>query len=156
MYTEADREKASARARREGIIAAALLAAGLAAAIVALTARERLPGALALGLFSMLAYAQYALRCAPWRRYARFLSELLSGRSRENEGFFDGIEPDARLSEEGVLVRGVSVRETSNGGALMYYWDAGRPFPPLAPGGRVSLTTYGRYIRALCPAEKSH
>ena len=149
MYTEEDRARAATRARREGIFAAALLAVGFAAAIVALTARVRLPGALVLGLFAMLAYAQYALRCAPWRSYARFLSELLSGRSRESEGFFDDIEPDARLSEEGVLVRDVLVRAAADGDTLMYYWDAGRPFPPIAPGGRVSLTTYGRYIRAL-------
>lgn len=150
MYSQANLDVVSMRARREMGRAILILGAGLLLAVIALVIRNRALGMVGLIVFAIVAYGYYALFAQPQIAYRRFLTELLTGLTHEDEGWFESVDLSARQSEEGVPVRGVTLMESKkNKRVALYYWDDRFTFPDIQPGRKLRVLTYGRYIRDL-------
>lgn len=155
MYTNELLQSVNGRARRMVLLAVALMLVGVGMAVVALVIRNRALGLAGLIAFCVLGYACYALLAAPWVKYARFVGNLLTGRSHAVAGTFDSLGEHVHTTEDGIMVRDVGVLEGADAGEpAMYYWDDRFNFPAIERGRKLEAQAFGRYIRAVTVADE--
>ncbi len=146
MYGEADLSRTE-RARRRALNAALLMGGAALFAVVAGMILRIKPLALAAAIAGGWAvYGWYSLKLAPWNAYLKFLRDMASGLRRETRGEFVSAGGEPRMAD------GVRVRDflLNAGGDVpqLFYWDAEKPMPDLAPGQPVHLTAFGKFVTA--------
>jgi hypothetical protein len=144
VYGEQDLLRAETEGRRAQNIALALGGAAFIAVVCGMIFRVK-PLSLAAAIVGgCLAYGWISLKWMPWRDYLRFLREMATGLRRETTGAF------VSVGEETRMVDGVRVRDftLSDGGdvPILFYWDEEKPRPGFAPGQRLKLTAFGKFI----------
>lgn len=91
-------------------------------------------------------YSWSALKIAPWSAYLKFLREMQSGLTRVTEGAFVSQADDSRAAD-GIRVHDVLI-DAGQDANLLFYWDDEKPRPELAPGQRLKVTSFGKFITA--------
>ena len=149
MYTDIDYKKSNAELKSRVLITVFILAVGLGCVVTAMVIRVRWLAAIASMLTACLIYAHISLKVMPHYHYKRLLGDMRAGLTRDTDGWFVSLAAEPRKSD-GVLVRDFIIRigETEEDERL-FYWDDDKPAPELKPGDRVSIKSYGNYIKEL-------
>lgn len=149
MYTEQDYTAAGKKMKKELYITIGLLMAFLAAMCVGLAFRIKplVLGAPVVG--GWVFFTLWTVKCMPWIRYNRFLSEMKEGRRRVTECFFWDVAGRVRIVD-GVQIHDVNASLDEHGEDLrLFYWDDDKPLPQIEKGRRVRITSYGNFITGI-------
>lgn len=147
MYGEADLIKAESARKRAFIVALCIGGAALLLVVLGMTFRVK-PLAMAAAIAGGCAgYGWSALKIAPWSAYLKFLREMRSGLTRVTEGTFVS-QADESREVDGVRVHDVLL-DAGQDADLLFYWDDEKPRPELAPGQRLRVTSFGKFITAI-------
>ncbi|NLG24555.1 MAG: hypothetical protein GX558_04320 [Clostridiales bacterium] len=149
MYTQQDYDRAGAQLKRRIVIAAIVLAIGLAALIAALIVRNRIVTIAAAVLTGWVLYGYISLKLVPHYHYRKYLMDIRQGRSRDSEGWFVSASDETRRVD-GVSVHDVIVRVgDGEEDERLFYWDDDKPMPAIPSGQRVHIHSFGNFIIAL-------
>jgi len=151
VYGEADMKRAEAALRRAALIAGALGAAALLMTALGLILRIKAFAIAAAAVGGGAVYGWIALKLVPWSAYVKFLREMAQGLKRETCGAVVSLSDETRLAD-GVVVRDLML-DAGADSDLLFYWDEEKPRPDLAPGARVRITSFGKFVTALEPLE---
>jgi hypothetical protein len=147
MYSDSDYHKSNSAFNARVLAAVFILAAGVGCVTACMVFRARWLAGIASALTACLIYAYLSLKVMPHYRYRRLLSDMREGLTRETDGWFVSFAAETRRSD-GVLVHDFIVRVgEAEEDERLFYWDDDKPVPELEPGERVSINSFGNYIK---------
>ena len=146
MYGEADLIKTESARKRALNVALLIGGAALFLVVLGMILRIKALALAAAILGGCAAYSWSTLKVAPWSAYRKFLREMSEGLTRATEGTFVSQADESRVVD-GVLVHDVLL-DAGQDTDLLFYWDDEKPRPELAPGQRLKVTSFGKFITA--------
>lgn len=154
MYNETDIQGASGLARRWALVCALVGLLLIGTLVIGLVLHSRLIATFLTAAVAMLLYFVIDMALLPRVRYARHLKDIGEGLSRDAAVELKSISESPRALN-GIVVYDVICRvgpEPED--ERLFYFDAQKPLPNVAPGESLLITSFGSYITALQKAEK--
>ena len=144
LYGEADKKKALGARNRAMRVVWVVCAVALALTVTGFVIRMKYLSLAALILGGCVVYGWVSLKVMPWIAYLRLLREMESGLRKQTVGAFVAAGEDSRMVD-GVSVHDVML-DAGQDADLLFYWDDDKPRPEFAPGQRLKVTSFGKFI----------
>ena len=149
MYTETDFANARKTMNKNLGVTFGILAVFLAAMTAGLILRIQPLAVIAPVIGSWVFYTLLVVKCIPWIRYHKFLTEMKNGRRRVTECYFVDIAGRVRVVD-GVQIHDMNASLDAEGEDLrLFYWDDDKEMPKYEKGQRIRITSYGNFITGI-------
>ncbi|MBQ3669783.1 MAG: hypothetical protein II920_11225 [Clostridia bacterium] len=152
MYCDNDVKTTAVKTRTRVALGIILICAFVALIITFTALKLQAPVLIASGVGFIVCYFVWSFKIMPWIHYNRFIKELTIGRKRVMECEFEDISSETRMFDN-IEVRDVTVsvgKEEED--ERLYVLDADKQFPDIAPGERITVTSYGNFITDIAKA----